>query len=300
VKYIFTCLTLFSLLSQVKAEPFPVSLSDALGRSITLKKAPLRIISLAPSNTEILFALGLKERMVGVTDYCDYPLEAKSLPKIGGFSNPNLEQIVSLSPDLVLAARFNPMEVLDALHELGVPVFAIAPTTLEETLQSLGEIGKLTGKVDQAKVLESALRERIADVTESVGKIPSGQRPKVLWGQLKAPMYTAGPGSFIHDLITMAGGRNIASDTGIAWPQLGLETIVTRNPDIIIVSGQKPDAIEKDIDRLQQVAGWNSIDAIKNRRVYEISLDLLGRPGPRLVTGLESLAHLLHPGLFSK
>jgi len=98
----------------------------------------------------------------------------------------------------------------------------------------------------------------------------------------------------------MAGGRNIASDTGIAWPQLGLETIVTRNPDIIIVSGQKPDAIEKDIDRLQQVAGWNSIDAIKNRRVYEISLDLLGRPGPRLVTGLESLAHLLHPGLFSK
>lgn len=300
MKYLSIFLTLVLLPTVVSAEPFPVSLSDALGRIVALETVPLRIVSLAPSNTEILYALGLGERVVGLTEYCDYPPEATTKPKIGGFSNPNLEQIVSFSPHLVLGARFNPVEVLDALHELGIPIFAIAPTTLEETLQTLAQVGKLTGRIDQATELESSLRDRIAKITISVEKIPAEKRPKVLWGQLKAPMYTAGPGSFIHDLITSAGGRNIASDTGTAWPQLGLETLVTRDPDLIIVSGKKPDAIEKDVSRLQEMSGWKSIDAIRNRRVYEISLDLLGRPGPRLVTGLETLAHLLHPEQFEK
>jgi iron complex transport system substrate-binding protein len=300
VNFIVLFLMLFGLQSSLLAEPFPVSLSDALGRQTTLDKVPMRIISLAPSNTEILFALGLGDRVVGVTDYCDFPAEALTRTKIGGFSNPNLEQIVSLSPDLVLAARFNPIEVLDALHELGFPVFALAPSTLDEALQTVEQIGQLTGSKPESLELLIRLRERVAHVEAVVRKIPSDERPKILWGQLKAPMYSAGPGSFIHDLVTRAGGQNIAADTGAAWPQLGLETLVTRNPDIIIVSGQDSVSIRKSVKRLRQVAGWNSIAAIVTGKVYEISLDLLGRPGPRLVSGLESLASLLHPEKFTR
>ena len=300
MNFLVLCLTLFGLQSTLLAEPFPITLSDALGRETTVAKAPVRIISLAPSNTEILYSLGLGDRVVGVTDYCDFPAEALTRTKIGGFSNPNLEQIVSLSPDLVLAARFNPVEVLDALHELGFPVFALAPSTLEEALLTVTQVGQLTGSEPQSLELLTGLRARVARVEAEVRKISSDGRPKILWGQLKAPMYSAGPGSFIHDLVTRAGGQNIAADTGAAWPQLGLETLVTRNPDIIIVSGQDSVAIRESVERLRQTAGWKSIAAIVTGSVYEVSLDLLGRPGPRLVSGLESLAILLHPEKFAR
>ena len=290
-------LLLPALASALQAGDLPLTLTDALGDTVTLKAYPQRIVSLAPSNTELLFAAGAGDRVVGVTEYCDHPPEAARKTKIGGFSNPSLEQIVALQPDLVLAARFNPLDVLEGLRRLDIPVFALAPKTLEEVLQTLRQIGRLSGQEEAAQKSEAALRARVEAVRKTVEDLSASARLRVLWGQLKAPMYTAGPGSFIDDLIRLAGGINIAADAGSGWPQIGLETLVDRNPQAIVVSSGR-EQIEKDLVRLRQTSGWKTVDAIESGRVYHLDLNLLGRPGPRLVDGLEALARILHPDRF--
>ncbi|GAG52585.1 unnamed protein product, partial [marine sediment metagenome] len=209
---------------------------DALGETVVLKGPASRIVSLAPGNTEILYAIGAGDRVVGVTDYCNYPPEATRTLKVGGFSNPSLEGIVALRPDLVLAARFNPLALLEGLRQLGIPVFALAPGTMGEALQAVRQVGKLVGLAPSAARLEASLKARVQAVNSLVETIPMSARPRVLWGRLDAPMYTAGPGSFIGSLIRLAGGANIASDAASDWIQVGLETIVARNPEVIIVS----------------------------------------------------------------
>ena len=284
--------------SPALAGDFPLNLTDALGHTVTLNASPKRIVSLAPSNTEILYAIGAGNRVVGVTSYCNYPDGAAQKPQVGGFSNPNLEQIVSLRPDLVLAARFNPMDVLEALRRLNISVFALAPATIAEALQTLRTVGLLTGELTSAVQLEAALQARFQTIEQTVAAIPETHRPRVLWGRLEAPMYTAGPGSFIGSLIRLAGGTNIAADADADWIQIGLETIVARNPQVIIVSDHTPGDVEKSLDRLRKTPGWKTVDAIASGHVYSINLDLLGRPGPRLIDGLEALAHTLHPHRF--
>jgi len=303
ILYFILCISLsalwiFAPYSPALAGDFPLSLTDALGHTVTLNACPKRIVSLAPSNTEILYAIGVGNRVVGVTSYCNYPDEAAQKPQVGGFSNPNLEQIVSLRPDLVLAARFNPLDVLEALRRLNIPVFALAPATIAEALQTLRTVGLLTGEQASAAQLEAAQQTRFQAIEQTVAEIPEAHRPRVLWGRLEAPMYTAGPGSFIGSLIRLAGGTNIAADADADWVQIGLETIVTRNPQIIIVSDHTPGDIEKGLERLRKAPGWTTVDAIASGRVYSINLDLLGRPGPRLINGLEALAHILHPHRF--
>ncbi len=293
---VLSILLLFVTPSQ--AQDFPLKLADALGDTLTLHAYPKRIISLAPSNTELLFAVGAGSRVVGVTDYCNYPPQAAWKPKIGGFSDASLELIVSKQPDLVLGARFNPQESLDGLRRFNIPVFVLAPSTVDETLSALLQVGRITGQDEAAARLEAALVVRVQAIKEAVDEIPVHARPRVLWGKLSAPMYTAGPGSFIDDLIRLAGGGSIVHDASANWPRVGLETIVDRNPQVIVVSSTPPPKIGEALNRLRKTPGWKKIDAVISGRIYHINLDLLGRPGPRLVDGLERLAHAFHPDRF--
>lgn len=277
----------------------PIEDTDALGDRITLNAYPERIVSLAPSNTEILFALGAGDRIVAVTKYCDYPPEVERLTRIGGFSDASLELVVSVQPDLVVAARLNPLEALESLKRFDIPVFVLAPFTLEETIQAIRQTGRLIGRDEAADRLTKQLEARIEAVRKTVSAIGQEDRPRVIWGRLAAPFYSAGPGSFIDDLIQTAGGTNIIG-SGNTWPQIDLETVVDRNPEVFIVSVESPERIPEEIARLRETSGWKTIDAVKTGRVYHLDLDLLGRPGPRLVDGLERLAALLYPGRFKK
>ena len=252
---------------------------------------------MAPSNTEIVFALGAGSRLVGVTEYCDYPPEAKSVESIGSFSDASLERIVSLEPDLVLAARFNSIDVIKALRGLGIPVLAVAPDDIETTLTSIQSIGAIVGRSRAASAMIARARRRIKAVQAKVKGILDKDRPRVLWGRLEVPMFTAGPGSYIHDLILHAGGLNIAGDSKTAWPQIGLETVVSKDPQVIIVSTD-PLKLPAEISRLKRTAVWKSIDAVKNDRIIHIQDDLLQRPGPRVVEALEAIARALHPTRF--
>ena len=282
------------ILSPVFAVDFPITETDDQNIAVTLNAPPQRIVSLAPSNTEILFALGLNDRVVGVTEYCDYPPEAAQKTQVGGFSKSSLEAIVSLQPDLVLAARLNPLDLLDGLRALDIPVFAVGPTSLDDALFTLYRVGWLTGTKQAADSLVASLDERKTAIQTRIQKIVLKNRPRVLWGMLKAPMYTSGAKSFIDDLIRLSGGTNLGAQAGSGWPQVGLETLVTWNPQVIITSSD-PGKIQTALTQLQQIEGWKEIEAIQNSRVYHIHPSLLQRPGPRVIDALEILANRLHP-----
>ncbi len=276
---------------------FPVTIKDALGFVVILSRPPQRIVSMAPSITEILFAVGAGDEVVGVTEYCDYPNDAQSRTKVGGFANPSLEKIVSLKSSLVLAARHNPMTVIDGLRQLQVPVFALNPSSLDEVLDAIGIVGRLTGHTLESDSLISDLGGRVRKI-EAVVRDRS-EKPRVLWGKIDAPTYTAGPGSFIGNLIDIAGGDNVASDAGVAWPLFGLEAIVAKNPDVIITSTGSPEKIPEIIQKMSETEGWREVTAIKRKAVIFVDLNLIGRPGPRIVDGLEAIARAIHPELFS-
>jgi iron complex transport system substrate-binding protein len=280
--------------------PFPLTATDDLGATIVIPSPPQRIISLSPSTTEIIYALGISDRLVGVTEYCDYPPEAKTKENVGGYINFSIEQVIALKPDVILAAHGNPIEVIDNIRKLGTPVFGCNPKSLNDVLMTIERIGQITGIDSTASRIVSSLRERVKTISDSVSKIPDSERPRVMWGGWDPPIYTAGPGSFINDLITLAGGKNVAADASTPWPQYSLETIVLKNPQILIIPDiHGNDTVKglEDVKRtLRRRAGWNNIDAVKNGHIYYIDMQILGRPGPRLVDGLEQLAKCLYPG----
>lgn len=273
---------------------YPLTLTDQMGREVTIEALPERIVSLAPSNTEILFALGLEDKIVGVTDYCDYPEAATTKDKIGGYSEPNIEKIISLKPDLILATDIHEKPV-EELKKLGVPSVVIEPEDFDEVLASIEIIGKATGQHNKAMALVNDLNARVKKVEEMVTKIPTDQRPKVLYELWHTPITTAGPGTFVDDIIQRAGGENIAKDANKEYPQYSQEMIIAKNPDIIIFShhGTTGDSIE---DILQR-PGWNSINAVKNNRVFYVDENLVQRATPRLVDGLEQFVKIIHPEL---
>src|SRR4030065_350193 len=189
----------------------PGNIVDGLGRSVTIDKIPQRIVSLAPSNTEILFALGLGDKVVGVTEYCNYPQEAITKPKVGGFSNVDIEKVVSLEPDLVLATHIHGKTVIPALEKLGLTVVALTPTSLPEVLDSITVVGKITGQNKQATKLVSDLRSRIEAITDKTQTLSSNQKPRAFYITWHDPLMTAGSGTLADDVIANAGGQNIAS-----------------------------------------------------------------------------------------
>ena len=264
-------------------------------------QVPQRIVSTAPSVTEILFALGLGDQVVGVTTFCNYPEAAKSLPKIGGFSNPSLEAIVALKPDLVVGSWGNPMEIVDRIKRLNIGWIGIKIQSVEDVLTAILTVGKQTGKKEKAEELVEGFRKRIWRITQRTERLSPEQRPRVFWGGWNEPIYTAGPGSFIHDLIEMAGGRNIAGDAKQPWPRYGLETIVAADPEVFLC-GHDPEGFKTDAEALSALRtrrGWKDITAIKTGRVYLMRSDVFLRPGPRLVDALEQMAATIHPNLMN-
>jgi iron complex transport system substrate-binding protein len=281
--------------------PTPVEASitvmDGLDRQVTLPGPAKKIVSMAPSNTEILFAVGAGDQVVGRDEFSDYPAEAAELPTIGGgFGDYNLEAIVDLEPDLVLAAEINTPEQVKALSDLGLNVFLLAnPTSLDEMYINLLTIAVLTGHLEETEVLVNDLQARVAAVDDAVAS--SEDIPTVFYEldatDPSAP-WTAGAGTFIDTLITQAGGQNIASDLEGQYLQLSIEEILVRDPQVILLGdaayGITPES-------LQERTGWSNLSAVVENRIYTFDDNLVSRPGPRLVDGLEELVNLIHPEL---
>ena len=276
----------------------PISLTDGLGRVVTLAHPAPKIVSLAPSNTEILFAIGAGKQTIGRDEFSDYPTEAKSLPSVGGsMGKYNIEQIAALKPDLVLAAEINTPEQVKALTDLGLTVYYLSnPKTLEDLYTNLETVAKLTGHATEAAALVDSLKKRVAAVDARI--LPLNSRPMVYY-EIDATdptkPYTYGPGSFGDLLLQRAGGANVGSSLSGQFAQMSLEQLVVANPAIIILGDSNYGTTA---DSLKKRTGWEELDAVKNSQVFPFDDNLVSRPGPRLVDGLEALAKLLHPDLF--
>ena len=277
-----------------------VKLIDDLSVAVEIAGGPERIVSLAPSNTELLYALGLGNKVVGVTEVCDFPVEVAKVEKVAGFNSVNLEKIAAVKPDLVLAARGNDIEGIRSLRELGIRVFSLDIQSLQQLLQAVDRVGALCGVEAEAARLRGGLDKRIQNVADRLAQAQG--KPRVLWGYWSDPVYTAGPGTMIDDVITQAGGFNVASAAEGAWSQVGLETILSWAPEVIVTTylptGQ--DSLATEILRLQKTDGWKMVPAISDSRLYYIEADWLMRPGPRLVNAYEQLARTIHPQLFKE
>ena len=282
----------------VQNQPAPIVLTDGLGRQVRLAAPARRVVSLAPSNTEILFAIGSGSQVVGRDELSDYPDSVASIQSVGGsMGNFSTEAIVALKPDLVLAAEINTPELVKTLEGLGLTVYYLSnPTTLDGMYANLEAVAKLTGHVDETSTLVQSLKARVAAVDTKLAAI--SEKPAVFY-ELDATdaskPYTAGPGTFIDLLIQRAGGTNVASTLKDQYPQVSLEELVVLNPDIIILSDS---AYGETPEKVATRPGWGALAAVKNGRVYPFDYHLLSIPGPRLVDGLEQLAKLLHPDLF--
>jgi len=263
---------------------------DDLGRLVPINGTPQRIISLAPSNTEILCALGLGERIVGVTDYCDYPPEALNKTKVGGYANPDAEKIVALNSDLVLVAHGTPMDVINNLVGLGLTVFGIKTTDLDDLLNDVRRIGEITDTEAEAQALTFEMESRIQAVTNQTDELE--QRPRVFYIVWHDPLWTAGSGTFINELIEKSGGVNIFQNV-TGYPTISIEEVIARDPEIIITS-------EWSYEWAINASELASTNASQTGRIYTCDDDLAQRPGPRLIEGLEWFAHFIHPEIFEE
>ncbi|HZY32125.1 MAG TPA: ABC transporter substrate-binding protein [Candidatus Methylomirabilis sp.] len=277
--------------SAIVAEQFVIV--DDAGRSVVLNGPPERIVALAPSNTEILFALGVEDRVVAVDQWSDHPPAAKTKPRISPFS-PSLEQIVKLRPDLILAAHGSAEPVLP-LDRHGVKVLVLAPRTLEDVYRNMLLIGRIVEAEGRAKRLVDEMRRRVAAV---LAKVRGAPRPKVfveLDGSDPIRPFTAGPGSFVDLLVQLAGGANVAASSRTAWPQLSLEELLRADPDMIILAHELVTMNPQTPQTMARRPGWRLLRAVREGSIYPIEGELLSRPGPRIVEGLELLARHLHP-----
>lgn len=277
------------------ASAFPVTIIDDQKVEVTLKAEPQRIISLAPSHTETLFALGLGERVVGVTTFCDYPEEAKSKEKVGEFATVDLEKIVSLNPDLVLAASLHSQSVVPALRERGLNVLILEATNVPTTLDKIMTTGKATGRTQEAEALVKGIQDKLDGVAAKIAT--ASQKPRVFW-ELDAMLYTAGKDSFIDGLITLGGGDNIGARLDSEWPQLNLEALIANDPEVIVLADHGTAGGES-AEKVLARPGWGELKAVKNGKIIEVEdVNLISRPGPRVGEAVEYVARALHPELF--
>jgi iron complex transport system substrate-binding protein len=296
--YITMTLLVLMLLSCIPQSP-PGNIVDGLGRQVTINAVPQRIVSLAPSNTEILFALGLGDKVVGVTEYCNYPEAAKTKPKVGGFSTVDIEKVVSLRPDLVLATQIHSKTIIPALEKLGLTVVALTPSSLTGVLDSITLVGKITGQDKQASELIKDLSTRIKAIADETQKLSTAQRPRVFYVTWHDPLWTAGTGTLSNDVISQAGGQNIASDIS-GDKTIDLETVINRDPEVIIVSVGMGTGKDLPWQYIKSESRLKNTQALLTDRVYKIDGDLIHRPGPRIVEALEQMAQFIHPELFGQ
>jgi iron complex transport system substrate-binding protein len=267
------------------------TIPDMLGRPVTIPDGPLRLVSLAPSLTEIVFALGRGDWLAGVTDFCDYPPAARSKPRVGGPVMPNLERILELRPSLVLTTgEGNPLETVARLEQLGLRVFGVRPGSYTGVQASIEVLGHVLREEAGAARLVQDIRGRVAAVRRRVAGRP---RPRVLFLVWADPLIAAGAATFVHDLIDMAGGDNIVRERTVPYPRLSWEEVVGRAPEVILVASHRDGAAP-----LPNGAVWNawrSIPAVRSGRILAVHGDTILRPGPRVVEGVERLARAIHP-----
>ncbi|MBE0415517.1 MAG: cobalamin-binding protein [Dehalococcoidia bacterium] len=289
---LFSTLVLASGIACTPPSPGPGAIIDDLGRTLNIEETPQRIVSLAPSITEILFALDLGDKVVGVTDYCDYPEEARAKPSVGGYFMTNRETIMAQNPDIVFSDGHDP--VCAQLEELGVTMVVLQPKDIAGIFKDIELVGEITGKEAEAEELVAEMERRIGAVA---ARTAGAERPTVFYeidASNPAQPWTAGQGSFIDALITLAGGENMVK-VPPAWFQISLEEIIASDPDIIIL-GDYPIVSPEDV--MNRPGAWQGLSAVQNGAIYPIDPDLTSRAGPRIVLGLEALAKIIHPELF--
>lgn len=274
------------------SEPeFPLTITDDRGREIVIEAQPRRIASLSAAHTEILFAIEAGGQVVAVDLTSNFPAEAQELSQLDAFT-PNLETIAGVIPDLVLIF-FDPGDLIASLERLDLTViFLETPAEVEGVFRHIELLGEATGRSQEAERLVSNMRERIEGITDKLAEIQQGPR---IFHELDPTLFTVGPGSFIDDVYGLLKAQNIAADTGQPFPQLSNEVVIAADPEVIILADEVPGETP---DTVAARAGWRNISAVTSGRIYIVDPDIIGRPGPRIVEGLEVLASLLYAELF--
>ncbi|MFJ7982020.1 ABC transporter substrate-binding protein [Lysinibacillus xylanilyticus] len=281
--------------TKVDQATFPVTITDATGKDITLEAPPEKIVSLIPSNTEILFGLGLNDEIVGVTDNDDYPAEVTKKDKVGGMDY-NVEKIIALSPDIVFAhasGMGNSKGAIEQLEAAGVKVFVVADAkNFNETYTTIEQLGQATGKLEEAKKIVVNMKAKVKEIETKL----DGVEPKKVFVESsdEPQIYTTGKGTFMNEMLEMIHAENVAADVN-DWYQIDAEQIITKNPDVIVVAyNYVPDILKK----IPQRAGFETITAVKDKAIVQVDENITSRQGPRLADGLEELAKAVYPEAF--
>lgn len=281
--------------ASARQSTYPLTIKDDSGTEVTLPAEPKRIVSFVPSSTETLFALGLDGKVAAVTKYDDYPqgVQQKVEYVFEDSLHPNTEQILKLNPDLIVLGMHDE-KTIQSIRNLKIPVVIFNPQNLDSTYQTIEKFGQITNKQEQAKKLVSDMKAKEQAITQKVATIKEADRLKV-FVEVDPNLFTPGKGTFLDQLVTMAGGINIAGDVN-DWAQYSSEQVISKNPQVIFdtYSYYQKDAKEGILSR----QGWQNIEAVKNKRVIDLDSDMVTRPGPRIVDGLESIAKALYPDLF--
>lgn len=279
----------------VEEVSFPVEIEDSFGNKVTIESEPTKIVSLAPSNTEVLFALGLGDKVVGVTSYCNYPEEATTKEVIGSYKQFNLERIVELNPDLVLISGSGEEEDNKILRDAGIKVLGFEPKSIGDVMKDIELIGKATGNSEKANEVIGAMEDKKNEILDKV----KGQEPvRVFYEIWSDPLMGAGKGSFMDELITLSGGKNIADDADGAYPTYDLEQLIERNPEVYLAAKGMEDMT---VESIKTRAGYDAITAVKNDRVYLFEgneADIVSRAGTRIIEALELVAKAIYPEVF--
>ncbi len=283
------------------------NLVDDMGYVTSLTTVPSRIVSLAPSTTEILFALALDDKVVALTDYCNYPhnftawIEAGNITSVGDFSNPNMEVIVSVNPDLILATGGVQAETVVTMRDLGYKVLVLDPPSVDGVFKDIELVGNATGKGSYARSLVDSLKNRMSDVEQKVANAAS--KPKVYYEVWYDPtsLWSAGSKAFQNELIEKAGGTNIFADQELDYFQSTAEVVIERSPNVILLPTEGMGfgaPFWESLDAVKQRPGWDSISAVQNNKLFQVDGDAIARAGPRVVDSIEELAEFFHPELF--
>lgn len=275
-------------------ETAKIEIMDIKGKKVVLNKTPERIVSLSPTNTEIVFALGAGEKLVGVTSYCDYPEEAKDIDKIGDFDNPNIELIKKMNPDLVLAGGFLQEDLMAALEGLSIPVASTEAAGVESIYDSIAMIGKFVGQETKAEELINNIKK---DIEEIEIKVIGKEKPKVFYLVWKEPLFTTGQGTYINEIIQIAGGQNVAAETE-GWAQYSFEELLKQNPDILIAAYHSTDEGMRKEDIMKDEL-FSKLPCVRDGKIHVMTDDnIVSRPGPRVVEAIREMAEALHNDTF--
>ncbi|MFZ5877161.1 MAG: ABC transporter substrate-binding protein [Nitrospirota bacterium] len=286
----FPYLVIVALIASVAvADAEPLVVRDDLGQTLRFDRAPRRIVSLSPALTEMLFAIGLDDAIVGVSDFCNYPPAALDKPKVGGIQ-PNFEAVVALKPDLVVSTGGAAMRnVAQQLARFHVPVLGVEADSVESILARVTLLGRVTGRDDAAAALVNDMRRRLAAIAANRSDAPA---PRVLYLVDDVPTITIGPKSFLYDVVIKAGGKPLETGPSESYPRVGMEAIVRFDPEVIFFAGDSDAGAAEHAAAWQR---WSGISAVNADRMYAIPRDLVNRPGPRIIDAVEFIAAMLHP-----